>query len=481
MTTSIFDQRRAGLLLHLSSVPGPHGIGDLGPRAFEVANWIAASGSTLWQMLPVGPVGKGDSPYSVTSSFAIEPLFLSLEMLVRDKLLAPSALRAPADLGHGKTNYAKARAFKWPRFHQAFTHFVADGAIRHAVFQKFLRREAHWLNGWCRFASQDGNDPLLHAFLQFQLAKQWALLRAHCQKIGVHLIGDLPIFVSLDSADVSDRPDLFRLNARGNPEVVTGVPPDCFSKNGQLWEHPHYRWSTHKRDNFAWWISRVKIALERFDALRIDHFVGLKNVYEIPSAAKTARNGVWRPTPGRELLSAIQKKLGALPLIAEDLGALTPAVEKLRDDFKLPGMKLLHNAFYGPNSSDLPHRHPRHCVVYPGTHDNDTTRGWWQGLTPAARTRFVKFSGANAKCPEQAMIRLAYASPSNTAIIAAQDVLGLTRRDRMNVPGVSYGNWSWRLEPRALTTQAAHSLLHLALDCGRFQFKQAPYDRLNST
>jgi 4-alpha-glucanotransferase len=473
VTTSIFQQRRAGMLLHLSSVPGPHGIGDLGPGAFEVANWIAASGSTLWQMLPVGPVGKGDSPYSATSSFAIEPLFLSLEILAREKLIAPSALLAPPQLGHGKTNYAKARSFKWPRFHQAFANFVADGGMRRGDFQKFLRLNASWLNGWCDFAAQDGNDPLLHAFLQFQLAKQWGQLRAHCEKIGVHLIGDLPIFVSLDSADVRDRPDLFRLNAKGKPDVVTGVPPDCFSKNGQLWEHPHYRWTTHKRDNFAWWISRVKIALERFDALRIDHFVGLKHAYEIPGSAKTARHGVWRPTPGRELLTAIQKKLGTLPLIAEDLGALTPAVEKLRDDFHLPGMKLLHNAFYGPNSSDLPHRHPQHCVVYPGTHDNDTTRGWWQGLPQAARARFMELSGANPSRPEEAMIRLAYASPSNTAIVAAQDALGLSRRDRMNVPGVSHGNWSWRLEPKALTAKTAHKLRTLALDCGRLKPKHS--------
>ncbi len=471
VNTYLFNQRRAGILLHLSSVPGPHGIGDLGPSAFEVANWIAASGSTLWQMLPIGPVGRGDSPYSATSSFAIEPLFLSLEILAREKLIAPSALRASPDLAHGKTNYAKARAFKWPRFHQAFANFVADGGMRRGDFQKFLRLNASWLNGWCHFAANDGNDPLLHAFLQFQLAKQWGNLRAHCQKLGVRLIGDLPIFVSLDSADVRDRPDLFRLNAKGKPDVVTGVPPDCFSKNGQLWEHPHYRWAAHKRDNFAWWISRVKIALERFDALRIDHFVGLKHVYEIPGAAKTARHGVWRPTPGRELLTAIQKKLGTLPLIAEDLGALTPAVEKLRDDFNLPGMKLLHNAFYGANSSDLPHRHPQHCVVYPGTHDNDTTRGWWQGLSAAARKRCTELSGANPKCPEQAMIRLAYASPSNTAIIAAQDVLGLARRDRMNVPGVAHGNWSWRLEPNALTAQTANQLRHLAVDCGRLNLK----------
>ena len=217
----------------------------------------------------------------------------------------------------------------------------------------------------------------------------------------------------------------------------------------------------------------MKIALERFDALRIDHFVGLKHAYEIPGFAKTARHGVWRPTPGRELLTAIQKKLGTLPLIAEDLGALTPAVEKLRDDFHLPGMKLLHNAFYGPNSSDLPHRHPQHCVVYPGTHDNDTTRGWWQGLPQAARARFMELSGANPNRPEEAMIRLAYASPSNTAIVAAQDALGLSRRDRMNVPGVSHGNWSWRLEPKALTAKTAHKLRTLALDCGRLKPKHS--------
>ncbi|MCE9619448.1 MAG: 4-alpha-glucanotransferase [Planctomycetes bacterium] len=468
MSTSIFDHRQAGVLLHLGSVPGPHGIGDLGPQAFRVADWIAASGSTLWQMLPVGPVGKGDSPYSATSSFAIEPLFLSLEELARKGLLSRESLKAPASLGRGKTDYTRARAFKWPRFLEAFERFTRKGGIRSASFQKFRRDHRNWLPGWCDFASrQDGREPALHAFVQFMLAEQWQRLRRHCSKRGVHLIGDLPIFVSLDSADVCDHPELFRLDAKGRPEVVTGVPPDCFSKDGQLWEHPHYRWPAHRRQRFAWWISRVRIALNRFDALRIDHFVGLNHAYEIPGAARTARKGEWRPTPGRELLTAIRKKLGVLPLIAEDLGALTPAAEKLRDDFGLPGMKLLHNAFYGPNSGDLPHRHPKRSVIYPGTHDNDTTRGWWQGLAPPARARFLALSGADSSRPEKAMIRMAYGSPANTAIVAAQDLLGLERRDRMNVPGVAVGNWSWRLEPGALRAPMAARLRKLALDSGR--------------
>jgi 4-alpha-glucanotransferase len=283
----------------------------------------------------------------------------------------------------------------------------------------------------------------------------------------VRLIGDLPIFVSLDSADVRDRPELFRLDARGRPVVVTGVPPDCFSKDGQLWEHPHYRWAAHRRERFAWWISRVRIALERFDALRIDHFVGLKHAYEIPGAATHARRGVWRPTPGRELLGAIRARLGDLPLIAEDLGALTPAVERLRDDFALPGMKLLHNAFYGPDSRDLPHHHPRRCVVYPGTHDNDTTRGWWKSLPRDARERFVRFAGADPARPEEAMVRLAYGSPANTAIVAAQDLLGLGRAARMNVPGLAEGNWAWRLQPNELRPALADRLKMLAVDAGR--------------
>jgi 4-alpha-glucanotransferase len=454
--------------MHLTSVPGPHGVGDLGPAADRFAEWCARAGLTLWQMLPIGPVGYGDSPYSATSSFAAEPMLVSLERLVQDGLLPKSRLRAPRTLARGDADFAAARAFKRPRFEEAFAAFERKGGLRSPAWRAFVRAGRGWLPGWCRFAAaKEGGSRELHAFVQFQFARQWQAFRSRCHGLGVKLIGDLPIFVTLDSADVADRPELFRLQRDGVPKVVTGVPPDCFSADGQLWGHPHYAWAAHRREGFRWWTSRVATALTRFDALRIDHFVGFVHAYEIPGTARTARLGRWGPTPGRELLVAVERRLGRLPLIAEDLGAVTAEVVRLRDDFGLPGMKLLHNAFYGPDSGDLPHHHPVNCVVYPGTHDNDVSRGWVRQLSPEARARFRAVAGGDLRRPEEALIRLAYGSPARTAIVAMQDFLGLGPASRMNVPGKADGNWGWRLAPDARLAPLAPRLRSLAADSGR--------------
>ncbi len=464
----IFRRRRAGVLMHLTSVPGPHGVGDLGPASDRFAQWCHDAGLTLWQMLPIGPVGYGESPYSATSSFAAEPMLVSLERLAEDGLLPKSRLKAPASMGRGRADFEAARAFKRPRFAEAFEVFRRRGGLRTPAFRKFERASRGWLPGWCRFAAaKEGGARELHAFVQFQFERQWQAFRAHCHALGVKLVGDLPIFVTLDSADVADRPELFRLERDGRPKVVTGVPPDCFSKDGQLWGHPHYAWAAHRREGFRWWTSRVATALTRFDALRIDHFVGFVHAYEIAGTAKTARRGRWAPTPGRELLTAVERRLGRLPLIAEDLGAVTAAVIKLRDDFGLPGMKLLHNAFYGPDSGDLPHHHPVNCVVYPGTHDNDVSRGWVKQLSREALARFRAYAGGDRRRPEEALVRLAYASQARTAIVAMQDFLGLGPSTRMNVPGVASGNWSWRMEPGAIPAGLAPQLIALAADSGR--------------
>ncbi len=464
----LFRQRRAGVLMHLTSLPGPHGVGDLGPASDRFAAWCADAGLTLWQMLPIGPVGYGESPYSATSSFAAEPMLVSLERLAEDGLLPRARLLAPASLGRGDADFAAARAFKRPRFAEAFARFQARGGLRSAAFRAFERRTRDWLPGWCRFAAaKEGASRELHAFVQFQFERQWGAFRDRCHARGVRLVGDLPIFVTLDSADVADRPELFRLERDGRPKVVTGVPPDCFSADGQLWGHPHYAWAAHRKEDFRWWMRRVATALDRFDALRIDHFVGFVHAYEIPGSARTARKGRWAPTPGRELLTTIERRLGRLPLIAEDLGAVTAEVVRLRDDFGLPGMKLLHNAFYGPDSGDLPHHHPANCVVYPGTHDNDVSRGWIRQLSPEARARFRAVAGGHPRRPEEALIRLAYGSPARTAIVAMQDFLGLGPESRMNVPGKADGNWCWRLAPNAVPASLAPRLRALAADCGR--------------
>ncbi len=447
-----FDARSAGVLLHLSSLPSAVGVGDLGPSAHEALSWMSRAGMRWWQMLPIGPVGPCDSPYASTSSFAGEPLFVSIDGLVEQRLLPSSALRAPRALARGHAQYANARVHKWPLFARAYARFRSKGGTRSAAYRQFEKRNAFWLPGWRAFIKDTSG---LHAFVQFEFDRQWAQFKVAAAEHGVRLMGDLPIFVSRDSADVHSNPSLFRLDRSGKPTVVTGVPPDCFSADGQLWGHPHYRWSEHRRTGFAWWTERVRAAVERFDAVRIDHFIGFHHAFEIPGTATTARDGVWKHAPGRELLSAMERALGRLPLVAEDLGALTPAVVALRDDFGLPGMKLLHNAFYGDDSGDAPHRHPHHCVCYPGTHDNNTTVGWWRGMQPDARARAKAYMGWNGRDPAAQLNRLAFTSPANTAIVAMQDALGLGAGARMNLPGSARGNWRWRLQ-----VSGADSLRH---------------------
>lgn len=467
MKPSIFEPRTGGVLLHLSSVPGAFGVGDLGPGAHDALGWMVRTGLTWWQMLPVGPIGPGDSPYASTSSFAGEPLFISIDGLVRDRLLPRSALRAAPALSRGSSRYAAARSAKWPRFEQAFEAFRRKGGLRSSSFKAFERRQRFWLPGWRAFMKDEQG---LHAFLQFAFDAQWCELKQAAADKGIRLLGDVPIFVSLDSADVQSNPSLFRLDRRGRPTVVTGVPPDCFSADGQLWGHPHYRWSEHRRTGYRWWIERVRAAVERFDAVRIDHFIGFFHAYEIPGSATTARQGTWKRAPGRALLGAMEHALGSLPLIAEDLGALTPPVVALRDDFGLPGMKLLHNAFYGDDSGEAPHRHPRHCVCYPGTHDNDTTVGWWKQLQPAAKARARAYMGWDGSDPAAQLNRLAFTSPANTAIVAMQDALSLGAEARMNLPGTASGNWHWRLQSRgaaSLRLDAAERLRSLGVLTGR--------------
>jgi 4-alpha-glucanotransferase len=476
---AIFARRRAGVLLHVSSLPSMHGIGDLGPAAHAFADWCAAAGQSIWQMLPVGPVGPGDSPYASTSSFAGEPLFISLEVLAGEGLLSRADLRAgrgePRVGADGPVDWAAARRFKEPRLLRAYQAARRGRGGLPAAFRAFTRRHSAWLPGWCRFAAMRPGaspDPDFHAWLQWQFDRQWTALREHCARQGVLLLGDVPIFVPLDSADVQDNPRLFRLDRNGRPDVVTGVPPDCFSATGQLWGHPHYRWSEHRRTGFAWWIARIRENLARFDAVRIDHFVGFVHAYEIPGRATTAMRGTWRPTPGRELLEALERACGRLPLVAEDLGAVTPEVVALRERFGLPGMKLVHNAFYGPGSGDLPCLHPADCVAYPGTHDNDTTLGWWKTLPPDARARYASYVGAASVREARAglpgsMVTATLQSPSRTAIVAMQDLLGLDGSARMNTPGLGSRQWRWRMAPDALLGLDAATMRNSAIATAR--------------
>ena len=460
--------RSAGILLHVTSLPGPHGIGDLGRPATSFLDWLSKTGCRIWQVLPIGPVGKGDSPYSSGSSFAIEPLLVSLEALVEDGLLPRSALRRHPHLTGPKVDYRAARKFKEPLFHLAFEIFRKEDRNRRAGYLKFFERTRHWLEPWCVWSTQNnGGSHEEHAFRQFILDRQWRSLRQEAKRRGILVFGDLPIFVPLESADVSQARELFRVRADGSPELVSGTPPDFFSSTGQLWGHPQYRWSAHKKTGFEWWVSRIKRQLELFDIIRIDHFVGLHHAWMIPAKARTARGGSWRRVPGRELLQTVKDRLGDTPLVAEDLGGITRAVETLRDDFGLPGMSLLQNAFEEDGGAGLPHNLSTNSVVYTGTHDNDTTKGWWSGLPNSTKKRVMSYAGSDGSRPHETMMRLAMTSTANTAIIPMQDLFGLGRKARMNVPGIASGNWRWRLETGMLRSHGAKYLRRMTEVTGR--------------
>ncbi len=450
-THPLLSTRRAGVLMHVTSLPSPFGAGDIGPAAEAFADWLAAAGISVWQMLPIGPVGYGDSPYSSPSSFAIEPTFLALEPLVAQGLLAKADLKVPAKdarrLATGDCDFAANRAFRMARYAKAAAAFAAVNGARSKGYRAFAARAA-WLPAWIDFvAGGDEAARAMHAWIQYELDRQWAGLRSYCGKRGIALVGDVPIFVTADSADVRANPELFRLRADGTPEVLTGVPPDDFSADGQLWGHPHYAWEAHARQRFAWWTSRIACAAERFDLVRIDHFIGFTRAYEVRAGARNARKGEWRPAPGRALLGAMAKAFPSLPLIAEDLGALTPEVEALRDDFGLAGMRIVQNAFWSGKSGDMPHNHPFRAVVYSGTHDNETTVQWWQGRDAGQRARFRAYAGDGEV--HEAMRRIVLASPAALAVLPMQDLLGLGKPARMNLPGTASGNWRWRMEPGA--------------------------------
>ena len=473
------EERTAGVLLHPTSLPcalGTTGVGDLGPAARRFCDWMHRAGLKRWQMLPIGPVGAGDSPYSSLSSFAMEPMLVSMADLVSDGWLPKTALRqsdAQKKSERGdRSSWSRARNHKLPLLEQAYDNFCQKTRQNRrgiAEFRIFRNRHSGWLDPWTDFAvrqstkktSKTTAQPEYHAFVQWVLDRQWQALRKYAGHLDIKLIGDLPIFCGADSADVDANPYLFRLDRSGRPQVLTGCPPDPFAVNGQLWGHPHYRWSAHRKDHFSWWTERVKVTLHRFDLVRIDHFIGFVRAYEVPGNAKNARNGKWGRTPGRELLTQLAKELGQLPFIAEDLGDVTPAVHRLRDEFDLPGMRIMQWAFFDPkgSSNDLPHHHPKHCVVYPGTHDNDTIEGWHQGLDRSTKRNLQTYFGkGNQLSASEMLIQMALHSPANTSVIQMQDFLSHGRRSRMNVPGRAQGNWLWRLKPDELKMTHAKRL-----------------------
>jgi 4-alpha-glucanotransferase len=503
--------RRSGILLHPTSLPGRFGIGELGPEAHRFADFLAGAGQRLWQVLPLGPTGYGDSPYQCFSAFAGNPLLVSLEALVEEGWLDAADLEAAPGLPQDTVDYDAVAALKLPLLDRAFRNFEARATpVGRGAFEAFRDANAAWLDDYALFmAVKEANGGAewtawdediarrrpeamarwreeraavvrARQFGQHLFFSQWQRLKARCHERDVSIMGDIPIFVARDSADVWAHPELFQLEADGTPSSVAGVPPDYFSATGQLWGNPLYRWDEMARTGYAWWIDRFRAALRLVDVVRLDHFRGFEAYWEIPAGEETAVKGRWVKGPGAALFEALREALGELPIVAENLGVITPEVEALRERFGFPGMAILQFAFgRDPEAAKFqPHNYPRNRVVYTGTHDNDTTVGWWTstGEGDSTRTgdevrdereRALAYLDAEGREIHWAFIRAALASVADTAIVPLQDVLGLGSEARMNLPGRASGNWRWRFTPGALTDGVRDRLKRLADLYGR--------------
>jgi 4-alpha-glucanotransferase len=481
--------RCSGVLLHPTSLPGT-GTGDLGAEAHRFVDWLADAGQTFWQVLPLVPVSEGGSPYNGLSAMAGSPLLISPELLVRDGLLGGADLASGAELPAERVDFPAVMRWKDLLLRRAYGAFRADWApALRAEFVAYRQREAGWLADfalWMALREAAGGVPWTewdegvrdrvpealarareelrddverHELAQWLFDRQWRALRDHAARRGVRIIGDVPIFVSHDSADVWANRGLFELDHEGLPTVVAGVPPDYFSATGQRWGNPLYRWEAMERDGYRWWTERFRRTFALVDVARVDHFRGFESYWEVPAAEDTALHGRWMPGPGTRLFHAVERELGPLPLIAEDLGVITPQVERLRDDLGLPGMRVLHFAFGGePDNPHLPGNHPVNAVAYTGTHDNDTSMGWVSAAGPTERAGLAKLTDAASDVLHWGMIDAVFRSRAEVAIVPLQDVLGLGTGARMNTPGTAEGNWQWRAPAGALTPGLARTL-----------------------
>ncbi len=504
--------RSSGILLHPTSLPGQFGVGDLGPSAHAFLDFLTEAGQRWWQILPLGPTGYGNSPYQSYSSHAGNPLLISPELLARDGLLTPDDWANYPSLSEDRVDFDAAIAAKDALLRLAFTKFTPEPP----EFASFVQENAHWLEGYALFMALKEHhqgapwyewEPQLvrrdagalaqareeldasvryYQFTQFQFARQGKALRESCASRGIQLIGDLPIFVAQDSADVWARPDLFWLDEHCRPTFVAGVPPDYFSATGQFWGNPLYKWDAHFAEKFAWWVDRLKSQLGRVDLVRLDHFRGFQAYWEIPAGSPTAENGRWALGPGTAFLEAIREALGSLPLVAEDLGDITPEVLALRDLFDLPGMRVLQFGLQGDPGTDfhLPYRFVNHCVAYTGTHDNDTTLGWFSVPPHGSeaercyRSKQLEYArsaiGSSGDEVYWDAIRAAMASVADTVVIPLQDVLGLGNSARMNVPGKPEGNWSWRFRAGQVRPATSARLAEMTSVFGRWNGDPPP-------
>ncbi len=475
----ILDQRRAGVLLHPTSLPA----GDFGADAYRFADFLAEAGLSVWQTLPLGPTHEDRSPYHCLSVHAIDPGFISFERLVSRGWPPPGDVREPrrAQLARvhdwfGIHADPAARA-EWQAFAAAQTLWLEDYALYRALREE--QQRAPW---WRWPAPLRDRDPAALAaarqrlaesiallrFEQYVAHRQWQELKAHAGGRGVRLFGDMPIFVAHDSAEVWAHRDCFRLDAAGQPLVVAGVPPDYFSAHGQRWGNPLYDWECARTNGFQWWLARLATEFSRFDLVRVDHFRGFQACWEIPAADATAANGRWVEVPGAELFDTLIRHFDSLPLVAEDLGHITPEVHALRARYGLPGMLVLQFAFDGgPDNPYLPHNHPANSVVYTGTHDNDTTRAWFESLPPERQRRVTDYLGLPGEAMPWPLVRAALASVARLAILPMQDILGLGRGQRSNTPGTTGGNWQWRFNWDELTEATVTKLRRLVEMYGR--------------
>lgn len=493
--------RSSGILLHPTSLPGRFGIGDLGEAAYRFVDFLAESGQSWWQVMPLGPTGYGDSPYQGFSAFAGNPLLLSVEWLASDGLLEATALDEVPRFPNDRVDFGTVQEWKMGLLRVAYERFKdAASQEEHHRYINFVEQNRHWLEDYALFialkkhfnkpwnewdADIRGYQPhavaewrerlagevALERLLQYLFSKQWKSLKEYANSKQVGIIGDLPIFVAYDSADVWAHADLFYLDDAGNPTVVAGVPPDYFSETGQRWGNPLYRWDRLAQRGFDWWIARLQVAFQQFDVVRLDHFRGFEAYWEIPANEETAVNGRWVKAPGRDLFNTVRHHLGDVAIIAENLGLITPEVEALRKQFEFPGMRVLQFAFDGdPANPHLPHNYRVNTVVYTGTHDNDTTLGWWDTQPQEFRHEVLRYLGRHHLPPLRIvpqLIRQSFRSIAAVAIVPMQDLLNLNSSARMNTPGAPAGNWAWRFEYQQLTGHLSRWLLEMTKLYGR--------------
>ncbi|NJO39488.1 MAG: 4-alpha-glucanotransferase [Cyanobacteria bacterium CRU_2_1] len=500
---SILSKRVSGILLHPTSFPGRFGIGDLRSEAYRFVDFLAESDQHLWQVLPLGPTSIGNSPYMSYSAMAGNPWLISLDLLHGEGLLSQEDLASAPNFPDDRVDYDQVAATKFSLLRKASHQFQENAtADRREAFQQFREQQAYWLEDYVLFmalkrkfegkswhtwepeiAKRDSKtleqchqeliaEIFFEEFLQFEFFRQWTDLKHYANSKGIQIIGDIPIYVAHDSADVWANPNNFCLDKKtGQPALMAGTPPDYFSKTGQLWGNPVYDWEYLQQSDFHWWIRRFEAMLNYVDLIRIDHFIGFESFWAVPEGETVAINGEWMKAPGKAFFETLQQKLGTLPILAEDLGTITPEVEALRDYFEFPGMKVLQFAFGGDASNPyLPFNYDkRNYVIYTGTHDNDTTVGWYEKLSEHERTNLLTYLGCtSSEGIHWDMIRLAFASIANLAIIPLQDVLGLGTEARMNFPGQLEGNWAWRYRSEALNDEVRDRLKQLTRSFGRY-------------